>query len=109
MSPKNYFFLLFTFYFGSFTKSKIKIKGKRQCGIKWGHFRLCLSILKVSHIKKMHTLHKEIIYRLVLIDSQDFSKQYLMTKENPGISVSTKVSHCFTEYKHEILTFQLEK
>ena len=33
MSPKNYFFLLFTFYFESFTKSKIKTKGKRQCGL----------------------------------------------------------------------------
>ena len=32
MSEKNYFFLLFTFYFGFFTKSKMKIKGKRQCG-----------------------------------------------------------------------------
>ena len=31
MSRKNYFFLLFTFYFGFFTKNKIKIKGKRQC------------------------------------------------------------------------------
>ena len=31
MSGKNYFFLLFTFYVGFFTKSKIKIKGKRQC------------------------------------------------------------------------------
>ena len=29
---KNYFFLLSTFYFGYFTKSKMKIKGKRQCG-----------------------------------------------------------------------------
>ena len=31
MSRKNYFFLLFTFYFGFFTKNKIEIKGKRQC------------------------------------------------------------------------------
>ena len=31
MSEKNYFFLLFTFYFGFFTKNKTKIKGKRQC------------------------------------------------------------------------------
>ena len=38
MSPKNYFFLLFTFYFGFFTKSKIKIKGKRQCG-KFKHLK----------------------------------------------------------------------
>ena len=38
MPEKNYFFLLSTFYFGFFTKSKIEIKEKRQCDFAQSNF-----------------------------------------------------------------------
>ena len=76
--------------------AETSIKFRKNVGyIKWAHFRFCFSILKVSQRKKIAhkaELQKGIIYRLVLIDSQDFSKQYLMTKEEPGISLKKKHS-----------------
>ena len=54
MSKKNYFFLLFTFYFGSFTKSKIKIKGKRQCDLLYAiKITQCANIHAIWHIQNM--------------------------------------------------------
>ena len=56
MSRKNYFFLLFTFYFGFFTKNRIKTKGKRQ-------YVLPQILLKDS----IHSL--TVVFIIVLIDN----------------------------------------